>query len=191
MTGKNPVLMTHENPTGWKLEELAAQLITEMAAETTKVEGLLLNEADPKNISALLIAKTNNLAIVRLLQVIQETQEDTMQTFARYLGPDQGPTGTPRIGALEVTTDGFGLLYQRHSNTVEWMAFLVRQAGNIYEVINGGVTVGPEARFFFWSPDRPAELQVASVPPGPGCTVLAIWDGTGGLRSKYGQMARA
>lgn len=54
-----PILMTAENPTGWKLEDLVAQLQVELQAKSEKISGI--DQPAAKN-----YLKTNKQIIARL-----------------------------------------------------------------------------------------------------------------------------
>jgi hypothetical protein len=94
---QTPLLMTAENPDGWKLEELSVQLMDEMRAKDAKLTGLMAEERDCNKLAALKRARENNKAIILAFDQINRRQLDTMQAFAAF-GPDQGPRGKPRIG---------------------------------------------------------------------------------------------
>ena len=85
-----PVLMTKDNPFGWKLEELAAQLREEVKAKSAKLAGV------ETKVAQTVVLQNNN--IVHYLNMIQSAQEKVLAELDK-LGPDQGPRGTPRIGA--------------------------------------------------------------------------------------------
>lgn len=83
--------MSDRNPTGWKLEELADQLAEEIEFhKSPKI-------ADDKRPEARHVLR-NNQRIVGHLKIIAALQRDSYDVLSR-LGPNQGPTGTPRIGA--------------------------------------------------------------------------------------------
>ena len=89
-TPVTPVLMSADNPDGWKFEELLAQLRLELHAKNDRIAG------DPSPTSRMVQA--NNLGIIDLLSVIEGRQRDTLARLDA-LRPDQGPRGTPRLGA--------------------------------------------------------------------------------------------
>lgn len=84
-----PVLMTADNRLGWKLEELAPQLVGEVEAKTEKIKD------DPRAEAQQVLA--NNQKIIGHLQEIQRLQTESYQIMSA-LGPDLGPAGKPRIG---------------------------------------------------------------------------------------------
>lgn len=92
-----PVLMSQGRPFGWKLEELLAQLIQEIEAKSTKIS------ADDTQIAQAVLA--NNQAIIRHLTLALQYQQASYRMLAR-LGPDQGPLGAPRIGAVAPAHSG-------------------------------------------------------------------------------------
>ena len=92
-TPTTPVLMSADNPTGWKFEELLAQLRLELHAKNDRIA------ADPSPIAK--TARANNLGIIDLLSVIEGRQRDTLARLDA-LRPDPGPGGPPRIGAGSV-----------------------------------------------------------------------------------------
>lgn len=88
-TDRAPVLMSAENPTGWKLEELLPRLAAELQAKTEKIA----NDVRP----AARTVHLNNLHIIRLLgqaAILQQRSVAALDAVA----PDPGPLGTPRIG---------------------------------------------------------------------------------------------
>ena len=92
-----PLLMTAENPTGWKLEDLARHLADEMLSKTEKLDRLLARETDEAKIDVLEEVRANNLHVIASLGVIRTLQLASMHLFDG-LGRDQGPTGQPRVG---------------------------------------------------------------------------------------------
>lgn len=85
-----PILMSSENPTGAKLEEHLRELIGEMETKCAKIVG------DPRNVAR--DVHRNNRDIIRRLTECVTLQEHSQRILAESVGPDQGPTGTPRIG---------------------------------------------------------------------------------------------
>ncbi len=83
------VLMSRENPTGWKLESLAEKLRTETNSKS-------LNIASDPSFEAQLVTN-NNFQIVGLLMQIEALQRESMVIMSQ-LGPDNGPTGKARLG---------------------------------------------------------------------------------------------
>jgi len=89
------ILMSPENPDGWKLEELLRSLQNEVYEKSAKIAG---DES--------LLSKTvqnHNLQIIGLLAQAEGIQR---QSFALLddKGPNQGPTGVPRIGGAQPST---------------------------------------------------------------------------------------
>ena len=89
-TPSTPVLMSAENPSGWKLEDLLLQLILEIGEKSQRIAGDKRSEAK--------LVRENNNTIVAHLAEAAAAQLHSMETL-KVLGPDQGPRGTPRIGA--------------------------------------------------------------------------------------------
>lgn len=89
VTGK-PVLMSRENPNGWKLESLTEKLREEILSQS-------LNIASDPSVEAQLVTN-NNFQIIGLLMQIEALQRESMVIMSQ-LGPDQGPTGRARLGA--------------------------------------------------------------------------------------------
>ena len=88
-TPTTKVLMSADNPTGWKLEELLAQIGQDLRAKNDRLEG----DASPTSTAI----RINNLGIIDCLALAEVRQRDTLRRLDR-LGPDQGPGGTPRVG---------------------------------------------------------------------------------------------
>ncbi|HAV1412754.1 hypothetical protein P3521_03655 [Vibrio parahaemolyticus] len=86
---KTPVLMSRENPTGWKLEELTKQLRDEITDKSQKI-------AEDESFEAQTVLN-NNTQILGLLLQIDALQRQSFVVMSR-LGEDQGPKGRPRIG---------------------------------------------------------------------------------------------
>lgn len=95
-TPTTTVLMSADNPTGWKLEELLAQIAQDLRVKNDRLEG----DASPTSKAVLI----NNLGIIDCLTLAEVRQRDTLRRL-NLLGPDQGPGGVPRIGtgAADVT----------------------------------------------------------------------------------------
>lgn len=87
---KKPVLMTAENPSGWKLEDLLDQLVVEVQDKTAKISTDERPEA--RTVAG------NNRQIIKNLKTAARFQRHSF-TVLRGLGPDQGPTGKARIGS--------------------------------------------------------------------------------------------
>tara|TARA_R110002033_G_scaffold125308_1_gene167283 strand:- start:71225 stop:72115 length:891 start_codon:yes stop_codon:yes gene_type:complete len=88
-TGSNDVLMSRDNPNGWKLEELLGKVEGELAVKTKRLEESLAGDLADEAIR-------NNLRIRDLLLKSQSIQFSTMRSFSEKLGPDKGPS-SPRI----------------------------------------------------------------------------------------------
>lgn len=88
-TAVNPVLMSADNPTGWKLEELMPQLAMEIQTKTDKIK----HDTRPVSI----LVQNNNAEIIEHLYAIERLQHRSYEQL-RTLGPDEGPLGQPRIG---------------------------------------------------------------------------------------------
>lgn len=89
MSNATPILMSAENPNGWKLEDLLAQLRKELLIKTEKITG------DSSVLS--LKVQCNNLSILRHLHTAESLQRDSYALLATK-APDEGPNGQARIG---------------------------------------------------------------------------------------------
>jgi len=87
-TGNSDVLMSRDNPNGWKLEELLGEVEQELSVKTKRLEESLAGDLADEAIR-------NNLRIRDLLLKAQSIQFSTMHSFKK-LGPDRGPSN-PRI----------------------------------------------------------------------------------------------
>lgn len=85
-----PVLMSADNPKGWKLEDLLIQLREEIAAKNARIAG-------DQSATAILV-RANNTRILDHFYVAEDLQRDSVARLDA-LRPDPGPGGTPRIGA--------------------------------------------------------------------------------------------
>ena len=83
------ILMSKENPTGYKLEELLTQLINEIKDKNAKI----IN--DNSDLSKLV--QNNNLKIVFSLNDALNAQRHSFLQMSKK-APDDGPNGKPRIG---------------------------------------------------------------------------------------------
>ena len=83
------ILMSKENPKGAKLEELLIQIANELTVKNEKII------ADTSSLSFYI--QNNNLTITKLLKSAFNIQMDTMKKLDEK-SPDEGVTGTPRIG---------------------------------------------------------------------------------------------
>ena len=86
------ILMSAENTTGWKLEDLLAQISKEVAAKTSKI-------ASDYSPVAMRVAANNHQIIKRLLEC-EQFQCDSIDALSA-VAPDPGPNGTPRIGSKQ------------------------------------------------------------------------------------------
>ncbi|MCF1456598.1 MAG: hypothetical protein LPH21_03225, partial [Shewanella sp.] len=84
-----PLLMTRDNPGGHTLEGLAEKLRMEIQAKSLRIAGDTRAEAQA--------VCNNNFQIVGLLMQIEALQRDSLLMMSQ-LGPDNGPTGQPRVG---------------------------------------------------------------------------------------------
>lgn len=89
---KPSVLMSRENPDGWKLESLTEKLREEINSKS-------LNIASDPSVEAQLVTN-NNFQIIGLLMQIEALQCESMVIMSQ-IGPDQGPTGRARLGNKE------------------------------------------------------------------------------------------
>ncbi|WP_426315535.1 hypothetical protein ACN9MF_11480 [Methylobacterium fujisawaense] len=89
-TPTTKVLMSAGNPTGRKLEELLVEIVEDLRAKNDDLE------ADPSPTSR--AVRINNLGIIDCLALAGVRQLDTLRRLD-LMGPDQGPRGTPRLGA--------------------------------------------------------------------------------------------
>lgn len=83
------VLMSQANPTGWKLEELVAVIISDIGLKNQRVS------KDASTAGA--EVRRLNQEIVYSLENVLIAQKHVLRELDR-VGPDQGPTGKPRIG---------------------------------------------------------------------------------------------
>lgn len=84
-----PVLMSRQNPTGWKLEALTEKLRGEIQAKS-------LNIASDTSFAAQTVCN-NNFQILGHLMQIEALQRQSFAVMSQ-IGEDKGPTGKPRIG---------------------------------------------------------------------------------------------
>ena len=85
-----PVLMSKDNPSGWKLEELLPQLRQEIADKNARIAG-------DQSATAILV-RANNFRVLDHLLAAEDLQRNTVDRLSA-LAPDPGPNGPPRIGA--------------------------------------------------------------------------------------------
>ncbi|WP_267355691.1 MULTISPECIES: hypothetical protein [unclassified Methylobacterium] len=89
-TPTTKLLMSAGNPSGLKLEELLSAITQDLRIKNDALEG----DASPTSRAI----RINNLGIIDCLALAGVRQNDTLRRLD-LLGPDQGPGGTPRIGA--------------------------------------------------------------------------------------------
>lgn len=85
----NTLLMSRDNPEGMKLEELLAQVRSELVTKTALLEG------DDCPVSKDI--QDSNRAIINLLLEAEAIQRNTMERL-RIVGEDNGPYAEPRVG---------------------------------------------------------------------------------------------
>lgn len=86
---KQPILMSAENPDGWKLEDLLAQVQKELMAKNLKIIG------DDSKLAC--FVRGNNYVILTHLIAAEQLQRKSYEELAK-LRPDEGPNGKARIG---------------------------------------------------------------------------------------------
>ncbi len=96
-----PILMSVQNPTGWKLENLLRKVYDELEFKNKTLKGTLdatqvTDEVSSMKLAVMRVAYDNNIHILKLLTEAAYKQEATMAAFDQ-LGQDQGPTGKPRV----------------------------------------------------------------------------------------------
>lgn len=89
-----PVLMSRENPEGFKLEELLSNLIEEVEAKNNYLKDKDLSEDDKKKITKQILINSN-AGIIDYLRDALKLQNRIMENLST-LGPDSGPY-KPRI----------------------------------------------------------------------------------------------
>lgn len=98
---KHDVLMSQDNPAGWKLEELVDKLRHELALKQARLAHAIIDMdrgKDPTGRRAFALkVMQNNRDIDGYLEQIGVLQLDT-QAALDCIGPDQGPTGPSRLG---------------------------------------------------------------------------------------------
>lgn len=86
---KRQVLMSHTNPTGWKLEDLLKRMRDELEVKNARV---VLDDST----TAQAVAQANQLIMACLFEA--EGYQRRLQAVLNALAPDQGPLGRPRVG---------------------------------------------------------------------------------------------
>lgn len=90
------VLMSRDNPDGWKLEELAGQLYLELTAKNKQIRESFIDGTLPqKKSDVMLDILHNNNHIMTALKNIIYLQQDTMRRLDT-LGVNKGPSA-PRV----------------------------------------------------------------------------------------------
>lgn len=84
------LLMSAGNPSGLKLEDLLTAIVQDLRIKNDALE----SDTSPTSRAI----RVNNLGIIDCLALAGIRQADTLRRL-NLLGPDQGPGGTPRIGA--------------------------------------------------------------------------------------------
>lgn len=82
------ILMSAENPNGYKLEELMGLLISDMLIKTGKIA------ENTDELSGFIMR--NNLNIIHHLARVRDTQMESLKALSEK-APDEGPTGKARI----------------------------------------------------------------------------------------------
>lgn len=83
-----PLLMTRDNPNGWKLEELLERIAKEVEAKSQAIES---SDSPMRD-----VILQNNALITKNLRYAVGVQNSSMASLSQ-IGPDQGPTGEARI----------------------------------------------------------------------------------------------
>ena len=86
---RQPLLMTADNPDGWKLDALCHQLEVEVIRKSARI-------MHDKRAQVRAVLR-NNEVIIALLGQIAALQRASMDRLEE-LGPNEGPRGTPRAG---------------------------------------------------------------------------------------------
>jgi oligoribonuclease len=90
-TGSSDVLMSRDNPNGWKLEDILLKLRKEVADKDHRLlEDTSMTAREVHH---------NNKVIFNALDFAYEAQTNSIRKLLADKGKDQGPEGTPRIGA--------------------------------------------------------------------------------------------
>jgi len=88
------ILMGSENATGWKLEELAAQLRQEVHDKAAKIAPKAETDATALRVH------TNNMRIIALLTEIEAAQRDSYHALYATKGANPGPDPAKPLGRL-------------------------------------------------------------------------------------------
>lgn len=95
---KNKILLSKENPTGHKLEELLQQVITDVEQKSEAVS-VQFDGTSPQQClktDVMCHVLENNHTVVKALRTALKAQIDTLEQLKR-LGPDQGVHGKARL----------------------------------------------------------------------------------------------
>ena len=87
--GDQTILMSRDNPYGWKLEELLEKVRNELIEKNRLLEGDTCKVSDR-------IVRNNDFIISNLKECVI-IQKETMEVLDT-LGENQGPLGKPRVG---------------------------------------------------------------------------------------------
>lgn len=96
MTKPLTVLMSGDNPNGYKLEDLLLTMANEIQVKSERV----VNSTIP--VASVVIS--NNTKIINHLYCARDIQLNTLDAL-QTIGYDQGPTGKPRIGGCDDTLE--------------------------------------------------------------------------------------
>jgi len=97
-TETKPLLMSVANPNGWKLEELLEKVAVELEEKNAVLteQCKAAPQVSDLKFMTMMSVSANNAEIVESLKSCAVIQRWSMAAFDN-LGPDQGPTGTPRV----------------------------------------------------------------------------------------------
>lgn len=108
---KTSILMSYENPTGYKLEELADALIKDMEIKTAKI--------DPNEGEVDQLVLNNNVLIIGALENIRDLQNESIAAM-QQIGEDRGPyVKEPRIGDAPEDVEDKPYISERVSEPAE------------------------------------------------------------------------
>ncbi len=94
-----PVLMSADNPKGWKLEELLERVRVELMAKNAKLAASAGHGLDPAEMRRAMIRTTVRELNERLVALVMQAtlvQHDILAELNK-LGPDPGPLGKARV----------------------------------------------------------------------------------------------
>ena len=95
---KTLILLSRENPTGHKLEELLQQVITDVELKSESIS-MQFDGTSPQQClktDVMCHVLENNHTVVKALRLALKAQIDTLEQLKR-LGPGQGVTGKARL----------------------------------------------------------------------------------------------